>query len=76
MSVAEAAIAKEVIKKRGSWYSIDGESLGQGKHKVAERFKENPELLVKVKERTLKEFYSDSNSAAVEPDIQPSESED
>ncbi|MAZ52598.1 MAG: recombinase RecA, partial [Trueperaceae bacterium] len=44
----------DVIQKSGSWYSIDGERLGQGKEKTVEALNEKPDLLANIREQVLK----------------------
>ena len=43
-----------IIDKSGSWYSYDGERIGQGRENVKKFFQDNPDLLetvdVKVRE--------------------------
>ena len=43
-----------VIQKSGSWYSINGERLGQGKEKTVEALNEQPDLLANIREQVLK----------------------
>lgn len=43
--VIDAASAKGVIKKSGSWYSYNEDKLGQGKDAVKIILKDNPEML-------------------------------
>lgn len=40
-----------VIDKAGSWFSIDGEKIGQGVEKATQFLKDNPEVLEKIKTR-------------------------
>lgn len=44
----------DVIQKSGSWYSINGERLGQGKEKTVEALNEKPDLLANIREQVLK----------------------
>ena len=44
----------DVIQKSGSWYSINGERLGQGKEKTVEALNEQPDLLANIREQVLK----------------------
>lgn len=46
--VLEVATDLDIVKKSGSWFSYDGERLGQGRDKVKELFKENPELMAEI----------------------------
>ncbi len=43
--IIDAAVAKDIIKKSGSWYSHDTNKLGQGREAVRQLLKDNPELL-------------------------------
>lgn len=45
----DIAIKLGVVRKGGSWYSFDGESLGQGRDNVAEKMREDEELMKAVK---------------------------
>ena len=50
----DMGVETEVIDKSGSWYSYDGERIGQGRENVKKFLKENPEIynsaLEKVRE--------------------------
>jgi recombination protein RecA len=52
--VLEVAKNLGVIIMKGSYYTFDGESLGQGKENSAELLLKNPELYVTIRERCLK----------------------
>ncbi|MFW6081105.1 MAG: recombinase RecA [Desulfosalsimonas sp.] len=40
-----------VIKKSGSWYSYQGERLGQGRENIKKFFQENPEVYTELREK-------------------------
>ncbi|MCY4353720.1 MAG: hypothetical protein OXC09_02895, partial [Truepera sp.] len=42
-----------VIEKSGSWYSIDGERLAQGREKTALALEQDPQLKEGIKQRVL-----------------------
>ncbi|UCH26617.1 MAG: hypothetical protein JSV66_02920, partial [Trueperaceae bacterium] len=42
-----------IVEKSGSWYSFEGERLGQGKDRAAEALLAKPELLQTVKHRIV-----------------------
>lgn len=50
----DSGVEAGIIEKSGSWYSFEGERIGQGRQNVRKFFKENQELynsaLIKVKE--------------------------
>jgi recombination protein RecA len=62
---AEAAI----IEKSGSWYSYDGERIGQGRENVKKFLKENPDLYEKIylKTREALHLQSEAKAAAATP---------
>jgi recombination protein RecA len=49
--VIDAAVAKNIIKKAGSWYSYAEDKLGQGREAVRQLLKDNPELLSKIESK-------------------------
>lgn len=53
VSVVDMAIDREVFKRRGSWLTYKGETLGQGKENVANYLEENPELMAEVTKEVL-----------------------
>jgi len=48
MAILDMALDMDVIKKRGSWLAYKGETLGQGKEKVAQLMEEQPELMEEI----------------------------
>lgn len=52
-SVLDAAIAAEVVAKKGSWLSFDGEQIGQGAAAATEFLRVHPETLEEIKKRVL-----------------------
>ena len=47
-SVLDAALARGVVEKRGSWLAFGGEQLAQGQLAAIERLKANPEVTAKI----------------------------
>ncbi len=50
-SILDAALLHNLVEKRGSWLSIDGQQLGQGRDAAAAELKANPDLLKALVER-------------------------
>lgn len=46
--ILDMAAEQGVIKKSGSWYTYEGDQLGQGKEKVRNFLKDNPELCAEI----------------------------
>ncbi len=49
--VLDFAIAYDVIKKSGSWFSYNGERIGQGKENVRKLIEGNPEMMAEIEEK-------------------------
>jgi recombination protein RecA len=44
----DCAVAEKIVDKAGSWYSFDGDRIGQGRENVKIYLKENPETASKI----------------------------
>ena len=42
-----------IVEKSGSWYSLEGEKIGQGKAKAVEFLQENPKIAEKIEKQIL-----------------------
>lgn len=70
-SILDVAAEMDIVKKGGAWYSYEGERLGQGRDKVKEYMKANPEftnmlydmIMARVKEN--QDTYGDVLSVTV-----------
>ncbi len=49
--VLDFAIMFDVIKKSGSWFSYNGERIGQGKENVRKLLEGNPDMMAEVEEK-------------------------
>ena len=49
--VLDFAINYDIIKKSGSWFSYNGERLGQGQETVRKLVEDNPEFLAELEEQ-------------------------
>ena len=52
--VLDLAIADKLIQKSGSWFSLDGENLGQGRENTRIFLKDHPEIVERLKSELLK----------------------
>lgn len=51
--VLDIAVELDIIKKSGSWFSYEGNKIGQGKEKVKAFLKENPEILKEIEDKIM-----------------------
>lgn len=49
--ILDFAVKYDIVKKSGSWFSYNGERLGQGKEAVQKLIEENPSMLTELEEK-------------------------
>ncbi|MFC0183083.1 recombination protein RecA [Pseudarcicella hirudinis] len=69
--ILDLATELEIVKKSGSWFSYDGNRLGQGRDAVKQILKDNPELMVELEQKIKEKVKSDENVLVdtIEPNI-------
>ena len=55
-NILDMAVNLDIIEKAGSWFSYDGERIGQGRENVKKYLKQNPEMLEEVEEKVRANF--------------------
>ncbi len=49
----DLAVAEKLVQKSGSWFSMNGENLGQGRENTRQFFKDNPDVTDKLREQII-----------------------
>ncbi len=80
-SLLDIGVDLGIVKKSGAWYTYEGEQLGQGRENAKTFLTENPEIMVEIQDRVLREVGigqhepdgSDADAAGdvVDPDDLP-----
>lgn len=60
-SIVDSAVEADIINKSGSWYSYNGDKIGQGRDATRDYFKAHPELIDELNQK-LKAQASDQNN--------------
>ena len=68
--ILDYAITLDVIKKSGSWFSYEGERIGQGKDNVRKLLQGNPELAREVEEKVRTALMNGAAANEEEFDIE------
>ena len=55
-NILDMAVNLDIIEKAGSWFSYNGERIGQGRENVKKWLNENPETLAEVEEKVRQNF--------------------
>ena len=78
-SVLDLAVDLDIIQKAGSWFSYNGERIGQGRENIKKLLLEKPEFMAEVEEKVRANFNKAFENALVEDekdeeeDIEPEE---
>ena len=65
--VLDCAVDAKIIEKAGSWYSFDGNRIGQGRENVKKYLEENPDVLDQVEGLLLDTLKADKVKKDEEP---------
>jgi recombination protein RecA len=65
-----------IVDKAGSWFSFQGERLGQGREGAKLFLKENPEIATQIRSLIMDSYGTQASEALPEPEESPTKSED
>jgi recombination protein RecA len=60
--IIDLAVEMELVKKSGSWFSYEGNRLGQGRDSVKELIKDNPELMEELEAKIRGKINEDPDA--------------
>ena len=55
-NILDMAVNLDIIEKSGSWFSYNGDRIGQGRENVKKYLKENPEILAEIENKVRDNF--------------------
>ena len=63
-SILDVATDLGLLEKRGSWFSFEGEQLGQGRDQTKALLAANPELCQKISDRVMEKIKTTPGAGA------------
>jgi recombination protein RecA len=66
--VLDCAVEAKIVEKAGSWYSFNGERIGQGRENVKSFLTENKDILAQIEERLMSSITTLKPSMMVDED--------
>ncbi len=72
-NILDIAVNLDIIEKSGSWFSYNGERIGQGRENVKKHLLENPEKMKEVEEKireNMKRAFEDSLVEEIDEEIE------
>lgn len=67
--VLDCAVEAKILEKAGSWYSFDGDRIGQGRENVKKYLIDNPEILDKIEGKLLDTLKKEKEKNSEEADM-------
>ena len=55
-NILDMAVNLDIIEKSGSWFSYNGEKIGQGRENVKQYLKDNPEIMEEIEKKIRDNF--------------------
>ena len=55
-NILDMAVNLDIVEKAGSWFSYDGQRIGQGRENVKRFLAENPEMLQEIEDKVRENF--------------------
>ena len=73
-NILDIAVNLDIVDKSGSWFSYDGERIGQGRENVKKYLSENPEIMDEI-EKKIRAKFNEAFEKSL-GDEEPEEDED
>ncbi len=73
-SLLDVGVKYDIIEKSGSWYSYNGDRLGQGRDNIKEFLKSNPAVAAEIEEKVRKILFSPESAASSDENPVPEQS--
>ncbi len=74
-NVLDMAVTLDIIEKSGSWFSYNGERIGQGRENVKQYLSENPKVMEEV-EKKVRDNFSAAFEKSLGDEIEEKEDEE
>lgn len=66
--VLDTAVEAKIVDKAGSWYSYNGERIGQGRENVKDYLQSHEEMLEEIRKKVMDEFKPESTDDDIKVD--------
>lgn len=67
--ILDSAVDEDIVEKAGSWYSYNGEKLGQGRENVKQYLEENEDILKEIEEKLRQSINPDSKKEETDEEM-------
>ena len=70
--ILDSAVSSKIVDKAGSWYSYNGERIGQGRENIKTYLKEHPDVTEEIKGKIMEQM-GNTEAAEGEPEVSEEE---
>lgn len=71
--VLDTAVEEKIVDKAGSWYSYNGERIGQGRENVKDYLQNNPSVLEEIRAKVMEQLKPETVSVGENDEIRVDE---
>jgi len=75
-NIMDLAVNLDIIEKSGSWFSYNGNRIGQGRENVKKYLLENPEILAEVEQKVRDNFNQAFEKSLLDEKVEDKEDEE
>ena len=72
-NILDLAVNLEIVEKSGSWFSYNGNRIGQGRENVKKYLEDNPEIMNEIEEKVRANFKTAFEKSLVDEEIENEE---
>ena len=74
-NILDIAVNLDIIEKSGSWFSYNGDKIGQGRENVKKYLEDNPDIMAEVEEKVRDNYKTAFEKSLVDEEKEDSEEE-
>lgn len=75
-SILDLAVNLDIIEKSGSWFSYNGERIGQGRENIKKYLEDNPKIMSEVEEKVRENYKKAFEQSLTDGEIPEEETEE
>jgi len=72
-NILDIAVSLDIIEKSGSWFSYQGDRIGQGRENIKKYLKENPEIMAEIEAKIRENFAQAFEKSLLEEEKEEAE---
>ena len=75
-SILDLAVNLDIVEKSGSWFSYNGERIGQGRENIKKYLEDNPTVMEEIEEKVRENYKKAFEQSLAEENDENTEADD